>query len=219
MRIDFAVKSVPGSYVDEDGSFSYDKDTEKKATYNLVAAISRPVAPTEGDAKDDKKAPGESGPEMRAFVIGDADVFTDPVMDYAKTNRLLFLEALRWLHGEESFSGEISETEDKRIVHTKSEDQIWFYTAILGVPSLVLGAGLLFTRQRRRKTKPHKQGAAGKTKSADKKPSPRRRAQKAKTSSEPEKAESEAEPKKAESEPESEPDDESASDDDEEDDK
>ena len=169
LRIDFTVKSVPGSYVDEDGSFSYDKDTEKKATYNLAAAVSRPVAPTEGGAKDDKKTPGTSGPEMRAFVIGDADVFTDPVMDYAKTNRLLFLEALRWLHGEESFSGEISETEDKRIVHTKAEDQLWFYTAILGVPSLVLGAGLMLTRRRRRKRKapaPAKMPAA-KKKDAD----------------------------------------------------
>lgn len=237
LRIDFAVKSVPGSYVDEDGSFSYDKDTEKKATYNLVAAVSRPVAPSEGDAKDDKKSPGAAGPEMRAFVIGDADVFTDPVMDYAKTNRLLFLEALRWLHGEESFSGEISETEDKRIVHTKSEDQIWFYTAILGVPSLVLGAGLLFTRRRRRKQQPHKQGAAGKAKSAeDKTDAPKRNAkarakktkpepkksepeESARDESEPEESESEAE--KAQDEPESETsEDESESDDeDEEDDK
>ncbi|HHH29717.1 MAG TPA: LPXTG cell wall anchor domain-containing protein, partial [Polyangiaceae bacterium] len=91
------------------------------------------------------------------------------VMDYAKTNRLLFLEALRWLHGEESFSGEISETEDKRIVHTKAEDQLWFYTAILGVPSLVLGAGLMLTRRRRRKRKapaPAKMPAA-KKKDAD----------------------------------------------------
>jgi len=150
-KIDFAVKSVPGSYVDLNGNWAFDKGAEKKATYNLVAAVTSDVIPSEGDDSKPKATPPGDKLEMRAVVIGDADVFTDPVMDFAKTNRLLFLELLRWLGGEESFSGEISEEEDVPIVHTKSEDQVWFYTAIVGVPSLVVGAGLLLTRRRRRK--------------------------------------------------------------------
>ncbi|MCA9618244.1 MAG: Gldg family protein [Myxococcales bacterium] len=167
-QIDFAVKSVPGSYVDEDGSFSRDGDSEKEGTFNLVAAVSRPVAPADGAKKDDK-APGDPSGEMRAIVIGDGDVFTDPVMDYATTNRLLFLEALRWLGGEESFSGEITETEDIRIVHTKGEDQVYFYTTILGVPSLVLGLGLFYTRRRRSPTPVKSAGKGSKSAKDDQK--------------------------------------------------
>jgi hypothetical protein len=148
-NIDFAVKSVPGSYIDLNGNWAYDADNEKKATYNLVAAVSKPVVPSEDSQK--KPTAGGDKDEMRAFVIGDADLFTDPVIDYAKTNRLLFLEALRWLGGEESFSGEITEEEDVAIVQTKQEDQVWFYTAVLGVPSLVAGGGLAFTRRRRKR--------------------------------------------------------------------
>ena len=149
-KVDFAVKSVPGSYVDLNENWTYDKDSEKKATFNLVAAVSKSVVPSEEEDKK-KKAKGDAF-EMRAMVIGDADVFTDPVMDFAKTNRLLFLEAMRWLGGEESFSGEISEEEDVRIVHTKEQDQAWFYGAIVGVPGSLGGVALFLARRRRRRS-------------------------------------------------------------------
>jgi hypothetical protein len=139
LKVDFAVKSVPGSYADLDGNWTFDKDSEKKATYNLAAASSRTI---------------EGGEEMRAFVLGDAEMFSDPFMDFAKTNRLLLVEAVRWLGGEESFTGEIEETEDVRIVHTKQEDQLWFYTTILGVPLGVLAVGLVISRRRRTPKRP-----------------------------------------------------------------
>ncbi len=141
LKIDFALKSVPGCYVDLNGSWSFDKDTEKKKIYNLAAAVSKDI----GEAKGSDKL------QLRAFVMGDAEALTDPILGQTKFNPLLFVEALRWLGGEESFSGAISSEEDVAIVHTKNEDQIWFYTTILVIPSIVLGGGLLLTRRRRRK--------------------------------------------------------------------
>jgi hypothetical protein len=91
---------------------------------------------------------------MRAFVIGDVDCLSDVVLEFSQTNLLMLLEAVRWLGGEESFSGEITSEEDVEIVHTKSEDQIWFYATIIAAPAVVLGAGLFNTRKARRKRPP-----------------------------------------------------------------
>ncbi len=141
LKIDFALKSVPGCYVDLDGSWSFDKAKEKKKAYNVAAAVSKNI----GEGKGPDKL------QMRAFVMSDAEALADPILGATKFNPLLFVEALRWLGGEESFSGAISSEEDVAIVHTKNEDQLWFYTTILGIPSIVLGGGLLLTRRGRRK--------------------------------------------------------------------
>ena len=86
---------------------------------------------------------------MRVFLVGDGHAFADEAMGFATTNQLLFLDAVRWLGGEESFSGAVSQEEDERIVHTKEQDQLWFYSTILGMPSLLLGLGLLVSRRRK----------------------------------------------------------------------
>ena len=56
---------------------------------------------------------------------------------------MLFIDAIRWLGGEESFTGAISTTEDVKIEHTKQKDLVLFYGTIFVVPSLVLGARAL----------------------------------------------------------------------------
>jgi hypothetical protein len=146
-KVDPAVKSPPQSYLDLNGNWSFDADSEKKAVFNLVVAATRALDPG---------AEPKKGPEARAIVVGDAGAFTDPFMQFAQTNQLLFLDAFRWLGGEESFiGGAITDEEDIRIVHTQDEDQLWFYGTIVVVPGMVLGLGLLFTRRRRHKTGPH----------------------------------------------------------------
>ena len=57
------------------------------------------------------------------------------------------VDAMRWLVGEESFSGQVNNEEDVRIEHTKQQDLAWFYSTIFGVPALVLGVGLFFRRR------------------------------------------------------------------------
>jgi hypothetical protein len=62
-------------------------------------------------------------------------------------NQVLFVDAMRWLVGEESWSGQTNTEEDVRIEHTKQQDLAWFYSTIFGVPGLVLAAGLFFRRR------------------------------------------------------------------------
>ncbi len=138
LLVDFAIKSMFGSFVDENGDLNFDP-TDRKGTFNLAAAVSHKL----GDGKDAQ--------EMRAFVLGDADCVSDFWFMQDRNNQLMFVEALRWLGGEESFSGEIESEEDVAIVHTKAEDQVYFYGTIVGAPSLVLGVGLLLTMRRRKK--------------------------------------------------------------------
>jgi gliding motility-associatede transport system auxiliary component len=60
---------------------------------------------------------------------------------------VLFVDAMRWLVGEESYSGQTNSEEDLHIEHTKQQDLAWFYSTIFGVPAVVLGVGLLIRRR------------------------------------------------------------------------
>jgi hypothetical protein len=64
-------------------------------------------------------------------------------------NQVLFVDAVRWLVGEESVQGLPNTEEDVRIEHTKQADLGWFYALIFGAPSLVLGAGIWVSRRAR----------------------------------------------------------------------
>jgi hypothetical protein len=194
LKIDFAVKTQPGSWIDLDGNWAFDQDKEKKNTYNVAAAVSRELGEGEGDKKEKKDKTGVD--EMRAFVVSDAEAFGDPVMEQARTNWYLLVEAMRWLGGEESFSGEIVSEEDVRIVHTKAEDQVWFYTTIVGVPTVVGALGALaVARPRRRDEK--KPGAKPAEKAVAKEPA---KAKAAATDKEPAKAKAAATDKEPEKE-------------------
>lgn len=137
-KVDFVIKSLPDAFIDANGNFEHEKDTEKAGTYNLAAAVTKPAA----GAVDDKN-------EMRAFVMADADAATDAALGH-EPNIVLVLDALRWLGGEESFSGAVSSAEDVRIEHTKEKDLIWFYATIFGAPAAVLAVGLGIVRRSRR---------------------------------------------------------------------
>jgi hypothetical protein len=156
-KVDFAVRSPGSTFNDVNRNYKLDKDLEKSTIYNLAAAVTRPVAgavaepPKDDKAKDkkdkDKKDKKPETPEMRAFVTADVDAFSDLVLTNVIGNQVLFVDAMRWLVGEESFSGQVNNEEDVRIEHTKQQDLTWFYSTIFGVPALVLGLGL-FARRR-----------------------------------------------------------------------
>lgn len=167
-KVDFAIRSVAGTFPDTNRNYKEDPD-EKANTFNLGAAVTRPRTgpplrrakpeaeadkPGEkpGDKKKDKKKE-ENSDEMRAFVLADADSLTDVVLANVPGNQLLFADAVRWLGGEESFSGEVNTEEDVRIEHTKGKDLIWFYATIFGAPALVLGLGLVYSRRSARRGK------------------------------------------------------------------
>jgi hypothetical protein len=151
VKIDFAVKSLPDTFDDKNGNFEFDQGIgEKRAAFNVAAAVSKSVPPTASYR-------GKDLPEMRAFVMADADAMSDAAMGH-EPNKFFVADVVRWLGGEESFSGAITNTEDVRIEHTKQKDVIWFYATILGAPAGVLGLGLALGR--RRKQKPAKPGGA-----------------------------------------------------------
>lgn len=168
-KVDFAIRSVAGTFPDTNRNYKEDPD-EKANTFNLGAAVTRPRTgpplrrakpePEAGkpeEKKDEKKKKDkkkeEDSDEMRAFVLADADSLTDVVLSNVPGNQLLFADAVRWLGGEESYSGEVNSEEDVRIEHTKQKDLVWFYATIFGAPALVLGLGLAYSRRSARRGK------------------------------------------------------------------
>ena len=83
-----------------------------------------------------------------------------------EANAILLIDAARWLGGEESFTGAISTAEDVKIEHTKQKDLVLFYSTIFGIPSLVLGLGLLVSRRGRTRPSPVAVTAAAEGKGA-----------------------------------------------------
>jgi hypothetical protein len=156
-KVDFAVKSFPETFEDLDGNLELTATTEKRAIFNLAAAVSRAVAP-----RPDYK--GKDAPELRAFVLADVDGLSDAAFTN-EPNVFFAVDVVRWLGGEESFTGSITTTEDVQIEHTKQKDQAWFYATIFGAPSLLVGAGLIVTRRKRQKA-PLKRAAIAKEKNA-----------------------------------------------------
>ncbi|MCC6217287.1 MAG: Gldg family protein [Polyangiaceae bacterium] len=158
-KVDFAVRSMANTFNDVNKTYRHEEGAgEKKTTFNLAAAVTLPApgAPPLPDpdlpAQPGEKQKKPAGPlELRAFVVADADAFTDFALANAVANQLLFVDAVRWLGGEESFSGEVNVEEDVRIEHTKGKDLVWFYSTILGAPALVLGLGLWFARRSTRR--------------------------------------------------------------------
>ncbi len=152
-RMDFAVRAPAGTFADKNRNYQFDKDGEKQVTFNLAVAVN------EGDKKDapkaqkpdDKNKKKNAPDEMRAFVLADSDALGDFVMAQDPYNQLLFIDAVRWLVGEESFAGPPNTEEDQRIQHTKQQDLSWFYATIFGAPGLVLALGLTLSRRSRAK--------------------------------------------------------------------
>jgi hypothetical protein len=140
--VDFVLRSTTTTFADANANFEADSN-EPRNSFDLAAAVTRKLTAPVPESKT-----GKNG-EQRLFVIADADLFTDLVLKNVPTNRFLLLDAVRWLGGEESLSGEVSSEEDVRIEHTKGKDVVWFYATILGVPLLVLGLGLVWSRRTR----------------------------------------------------------------------
>jgi hypothetical protein len=140
------VRSLPSTFEDADRDFEFDSGSEERSSYGLIAAV-------EDAAGEPPDSAGESH-NMRALVLADAELFSDAVVSALGLNAALAADAVRWLGREEELAGETTSEEDVPIVHTRAEDVVWFYSTILGAPSLVLVFGLIAVRRRRRKGTP-----------------------------------------------------------------
>jgi hypothetical protein len=170
-RVDFTLRSLTGTFPDKNRNFRQEKADEPENIFNMGAAVAKAVeqpageagnAAQKGGAEENASANGGAGSkaagkdtekqgakEMRAFVLADADSVSDLVLGNFPANRMMVFDALRWLGGEESFTGEVNSEEDVRIEHSQQKDLAWFYGTIFGVPGVVLAAGLLVSRRSR----------------------------------------------------------------------
>jgi hypothetical protein len=181
-RRTYVIRSLESSFADLNKNFRFDEGQEKRERYNLAAAIEDPSARQPGkqdpaadaDKDKDKKAADKNGADkkandkpkkadkddvqigsgegMRALVFADTEIFSDLLLSQIPLMQALIMDAIKWLGGEEKFSGETTSEEDVKIEHTRSEDVVWFYLTIVGAPVLVLGVGLFYVWWRRRHT-------------------------------------------------------------------
>jgi hypothetical protein len=174
----YVIRSLKSAFRDANNNYQADGEGEPRASYNLAAAIEGPKLdgddkpadphqPADADKlevknaeKDDKKADKASGPRMekpetrmRALVLADVQLLSDAVLNTVALNRGLLLDAIKWLGGEEKFTGETTSEKDVPIAHTTGKDVVWFYSTIIGAPALVLGLGLFGVSLRRRRRK------------------------------------------------------------------
>lgn len=123
-RTNLIISTDPSNYQDRNNNFRFDGETEVKESFGVAAAI-------ESDSID-----------MRALVYADAEIFSDEVLVGSQMNAFLVADGIRWLGREEAFSGEVVSEEDVPILHTRSENVVWFYAIIFAAPALVLALGM-----------------------------------------------------------------------------
>jgi hypothetical protein len=155
----FTIRSMETSWLDRNNDFQFndkagaDGVAEKRDRYNLAAAVEG-TKPKDAAGKDD----GKDADGFRALVFADVDLFADAIASVGMGQRALvmiggqlFDDAVRWLGGEEVFTGETISEDDQPIKHSRSQDGVWFILIIVGLPLGVLGAGLFGTLARRRR--------------------------------------------------------------------
>ncbi|WP_395808024.1 Gldg family protein [Archangium minus] len=132
---DVSVRAPAETFQDNNHDFTADEGEPRRA-WPLVVAV--------------EKAGVSGASPSRVVVMGDSDVMTDSgPRGYG--NPYLLVDSVLWLLGEEELAGVVSNEEDVPLQHTRQQDVLWFYSAVFLAPSLVLGAGFLVTRRRRRR--------------------------------------------------------------------
>jgi len=136
----FTVHADSKTWADRDNNFEHNTSDEVRKSYELAAAISKRTASA--------VLPEE---ESRVIVIADSDFLTDGIIQH-RPNAALFIDAIRWLGGEDAIAGSINNEEDVPVTHTRKQDVMWFYSSVFVAPVLVLGIGMTLTRTRKRRT-------------------------------------------------------------------
>lgn len=132
-EVQLTVRSQEGTWADLDDDLDFDDGPEKRDRWGLVAAVAL-------------KPAQEGGKGGRALVVGDADVIADQTLAQSLANQQFLVDSVQWLDGLGTGGGEVAQAEDVPLVHTKGQDQLWFYGATLGAPALVLALGALLRR-------------------------------------------------------------------------
>ncbi len=137
VNLDFTVRTDGDTWGDRNGNFKFDEGAEVRTAHDVVAAVTKRNASA--------IAPEE---EARVVVMADSDLLTDRALRNLG-NGYILLDVIRWLGGEERFTGQVSNEEDVPIEHSRKQDLVWFYLSIFAAPALVLAGGFFATRKRR----------------------------------------------------------------------
>jgi hypothetical protein len=150
------LQSERDSWPDLNENRAFDRG-ETRRNYAIGVAAERQHPPREieisvGPPGTPKKKLMRPVPPLRVFVVGDADWLTDAVWTVGPGNELLASGVLSWLEGREGAAPAARTVEeDLRVVHTKQQDLVWFYSAVMGVPGVVFGLGWVWSRRRTRR--------------------------------------------------------------------
>lgn len=166
VKAEIAMRTYGTAFHDRNGDFQR-QDDEPLQEFTLAMALTKPApgaapAPPEAPgANAEAKPDSKDKPEMRAFVLADADAMSDLLLPRVPGNPVLAFDAVRWLVGEESLAGEMESEEDVRVEQTKQMNMAWFYSTVLGVPGAVLLGGVLVSRRGRKTPKTSKPKSSG----------------------------------------------------------
>jgi hypothetical protein len=142
----FVLRTMGSSWLDLDGDNVFDDGVEKRDRYNIGAALEGPKG---------KKDDGSEAEGFRALVFSDQDLFADGATMTQRglpepNGGPLVIDAVRWLGGEEIYSGQINNEKEKAIKQTAREQAGWFVATTVVAPLLVLVVGLLLSTRPRR---------------------------------------------------------------------
>ncbi len=91
----------------------------------------------------------ENPPKGRFVVVGTSRWISNNVLSFSG-NRDLFMNMVNWLSSDEDLIAiRPKDPEDRRLNMNASQVSLMFYTSVLGIPALMLGAGLLVWWRRR----------------------------------------------------------------------
>jgi hypothetical protein len=143
VSVDFPVKSHPATWNDKNGNFKFDAPDEQRKQWELSAASVK---------KTNAQKPETDG---RAIILADSDALTDGVIGHPP-NAYYVYDTFKWLAGDESIAGEVSNENDVPVAHTKKGDYGFFWGTIFIMPGLVLLVGWRVNRRRGRSAAPSK---------------------------------------------------------------
>lgn len=138
VKTEMVIHAVDGTFRDADGDFKRDVGDDGKQKYELAAAVTR------------TSTTGKKDDEARVFVLADADAVGDELMKLVEGNNYLFRDIVIWLAKDEAPVTPVVTEEDVKIVHKKEDDSLIFYGTTFGLPALVMLAGMVANRRRRR---------------------------------------------------------------------
>jgi ABC-type uncharacterized transport system involved in gliding motility auxiliary subunit len=127
---------------------------DKRGPIGIAAAVSadapnQPARPAGDQTTADTGAEDAPKAQTRVAVIGDSDFVANEFLGVSG-NRDLFLNTVNWLAQQENLIAiRPREAEDRRVTLTAERQRFTFYVSVLGIPLLVIAAGVATWWRRR----------------------------------------------------------------------